>query len=130
MTGADILADTNAAIAWIKKDPVFARAMVSWSAPAISLFTLGELVFGALKSTRREQNRAAVERAKKSFVLVLPTERTSEVYAEIRFALRTKGRPIPENDLWIASLAIEYNLPLLTRDGHFREVDGLTVESW
>ena len=41
-----------------------------------------------------------------------------------------KGRPIPENDIWIAAIALQYDLTLITRDTHFGEVDNLKVESW
>jgi tRNA(fMet)-specific endonuclease VapC len=41
-----------------------------------------------------------------------------------------KGRPIPQNDLWIAAIALQYNLTLLMRDAHFQAVDGLLVQGW
>ena len=58
------------------------------------------------------------------------TGRTSRIYARIRDALRTKGRPIPANDLWIAAQAIEHGLPLLSRDRHFDVVSGVTRVHW
>jgi tRNA(fMet)-specific endonuclease VapC len=44
--------------------------------------------------------------------------------------LRGEGRPIPENDLWIAATASEHGLVLVTRDEHFDRVEGLLVERW
>ena len=44
--------------------------------------------------------------------------------------IRGKGRPIPENDLWIAVLARQHGLMLAARDGHFREIDGLPLAEW
>ncbi|HEY4572503.1 MAG TPA: PIN domain-containing protein [Thermoanaerobaculia bacterium] len=41
-----------------------------------------------------------------------------------------KGRPIPENDIWIAASARQHGLTLATRDGHFDDVDGLITETW
>jgi tRNA(fMet)-specific endonuclease VapC len=41
-----------------------------------------------------------------------------------------KGRPIPENDLWIAAIALEHDLIVATRDAHFGEIDNLKVEMW
>jgi tRNA(fMet)-specific endonuclease VapC len=55
---------------------------------------------------------------------------TARWYGEIKNALWVKGRPIPENDLWIAAIAPEHNLVLATRDAHFREIDTLKVEMW
>jgi len=43
---------------------------------------------------------------------------------------RTKGLPIPENDLWIAASARQHNLVLVTRDHHFDQVAGLSTEVW
>ena len=51
-------------------------------------------------------------------------------YARLRGALTRAGTPIPENDLWIAALAVEHGWPLATRDAHFARVPGLTVFDW
>jgi len=55
---------------------------------------------------------------------------TAQQYGDIKNQLRAKGRPIPENDIWIAAIAMQYQLTLVARDGHFHEVDGLQVEAW
>ncbi len=130
MTGADVLADTNAVIAWTKQDEDLARVSVAYHRPAISLITLGELYFGALKSAKPDQTTKAIDATRAAFYLLFPGERSAQIYAEVRWSLRRKGRPIPENDLWIAALALEHDIPLLTRDAHFVEVNGLRVVSW
>ena len=130
MSGDEILLDTNAVIAWIKQEERFARRVAPFSQASISLFTLGELYFGALKSTKPDANRKAIDSVKDSFRIVYPGEECGVRYAEVRFALRRKGRPIPENDVWIASTALEQGLPLMTRDSHFKEVEGLTLVEW
>lgn len=53
---------------------------------------------------------------------------TAYCYAEIRRELKGAGQPIPSNDLWIAALAREYGLPVVSRDSHFRAVRGLRVQ--
>jgi tRNA(fMet)-specific endonuclease VapC len=58
------------------------------------------------------------------------TARTTAVYARVRHQLRAAGTPIPENDVWIAATAIEHNLPLVTRDNHFKVVEELEVLAW
>ncbi len=55
---------------------------------------------------------------------------TARRYGEVKNALRLKGRPIPENDIWIAAVALQHGLTLITRDGHFNEIEELTVEAW
>jgi len=37
---------------------------------------------------------------------------------------------IPDNDMWIAAIARQHNLTLITCDKHFDAVDELTLESW
>jgi predicted nucleic acid-binding protein len=51
-------------------------------------------------------------------------------YARVLKGLTSKGRPIPDNDVWIAATAFQHNLTVLTRDSHFDEVDNLPIESW
>ena len=55
---------------------------------------------------------------------------TCKHYGFIKAKLKRKGKPIPENDIWISALALQYNLTLATRDRHFEEVDRLTIEEW
>ncbi len=62
---------------------------------------------------------------------VLPLDlATAHCYGTLKAALRKKGLPIPENDLWIAASAIQYGLILATRDRHFEQIEGLQIETW
>jgi tRNA(fMet)-specific endonuclease VapC len=42
--------------------------------------------------------------------------------------LRSLGKPIPENDIWIAAIAKEYDLILITRDKHFNHIKSITIQ--
>ena len=95
--------------------------------PAIAV---GELVYGALKSARVAENLQQVDAFVKANVILPCDAKTAEWYGHIKNVLRTKGRPIPENDLWIAALARQYGLTLATRDAHFQNIDGLAVVYW
>ena len=55
---------------------------------------------------------------------------TVRPYAEIRDRLKRAGTPIPSNDLWIAALAVQHRLPVVSRDTHFDQVRTLTRISW
>jgi tRNA(fMet)-specific endonuclease VapC len=44
--------------------------------------------------------------------------------------LKEKGRPLPENDIWIAAAAKRHEMVLVTRDRHFREVEDLQTADW
>ena len=62
--------------------------------------------------------------------LLVPSEATAREYGRIKAELRAAGKPIPENDIWIAAQAREHGLPVATCDEHFKCVDGLTVLDW
>lgn len=55
---------------------------------------------------------------------------TALEYAIIKNQLRKRGCPIPENDIWIAALAKQYNIALATRDKHFKEIKDVNVQTW
>jgi tRNA(fMet)-specific endonuclease VapC len=91
---------------------------------------LGELYYEALNSSKKESNLEKIEGFKEEIYLLDSDEFTARVYGEVKKRLKDKGTPIPENDIWIAAVAMQYNLTLVTRDNHFRHVDGLQVEKW
>ena len=53
--------------------------------------------------------------------------RTAQHYGQIRKKLEQKGRPVPENDIWIAALSLQYNLKLYARDQHFKEIEAIDL---
>ncbi|MDR3702337.1 MAG: PIN domain-containing protein [Candidatus Sulfopaludibacter sp.] len=57
-------------------------------------------------------------------------ETTANEYAEVRYELKRRGRTIPGNDIWIAALARQHALPLLSRDRHFDFVAGVKRIGW
>jgi tRNA(fMet)-specific endonuclease VapC len=91
---------------------------------------IGELYYGAYKSARVEANRTRIDKFVSTYAVLACDAVTAVLYGQIKNRLRQKGRPIPENDIWIAAIAQQYQLTLVSRDEHFREVDGLLVETW
>jgi tRNA(fMet)-specific endonuclease VapC len=129
MSGRFLL-DTNVVIALLEGEAVVKDQFAQAGEVFVSSIALGELYFGAGKSGRPQTNRARVDEfAANSAVLGCDTD-TARRYGEVKNALRLKGRPPPENDIWIAAIALQHGLTLITRDGHFNEVDDLTVEVW
>ena len=55
---------------------------------------------------------------------------TAGHYAEIRAELKSAGRPMPSNDLWIAALAREHKCSLVSRDGRFEAIRGIERIGW
>ena len=96
----------------------------------LPLVALGELYKGAEKSTRVEQNRMLADKFLRRVELLCPGIATARIYARTAAALESIGQPLPENDIWIAAVALESDMPLATRDAHFRRVAGLTIIEW
>ena len=124
------LTDTNAVSDVFKGQDSVSRLIEQADEIYVPSIVLGELYFMAENSARRVDNYAQVEEFVKNRTVLDCNQLTGLQYAKIRFQLKTKGRPIPENDLWIAAIALQYQIPLLTRDQHFQHVDGLTVVGW
>jgi tRNA(fMet)-specific endonuclease VapC len=92
------------------------------------VIAVGELIFGALKSTHQARNLQRIDEFVKNAVILPCDTDTSRSYAAIKHELKQSGQPIPDNDLWIAALAIQHDLLLLTHDQHFRNIAQLAVE--
>ncbi len=123
------LLDTNIVIAVLNKETAVERQLVGKTI-FLGTIILGELYYGARKSARSKENLAKIETLVAGYPLLDCTKQTAEQYGPLKNELETKGRLIPENDLWIAALAKQHSLTLVTRDEHFKRVDGLQVESW
>lgn len=91
---------------------------------------LGELYFGALRSHNPPTQMQEIARLSTKYTVLPCNELTARHYADIRHALEAAGGRIPENDMWIAALAIQHQLTLVTRDTHFARISGLTIETW
>ena len=100
---------------------------VNFLVPSI---VLGELYAGARKSGRVNENLARIDAMIRPDIVLSCDAATAWSYGVIKQALRLKGQPIPENDLWIASIALQHGLTLITRDAHFGAVDGISLEAW
>jgi tRNA(fMet)-specific endonuclease VapC len=59
-----------------------------------------------------------------------PPAWANSMHLHIKSVLRLKGHPLPENDIWIAAIALQYNLILVTRDAHFLEIENLQTVAW
>ena len=95
--------------------------------PAVAL---GELYFGAAKSGRPAENAARVDGLTATSTVLACDLGVAQEYGLAKQRLREKGRPIPENDIWIAATAKHFGLVLVTRDGHFEAVEGLDKVDW
>lgn len=126
----EFLLDTNIVIALTLRDGAVLERLDNDVTVFLSSIVLGELFFGAYRSARVEENlERAAELAAQNAVLVCDTS-TARHYGRIKNRLREAGRPIPENDIWIAAPARQHALTLVSRDAHFEEIEGLEVQAW
>lgn len=116
-------------IALINAEPAVASRLAG-IAVFIPLHVIGELHYGARNSRRAAENLARVEQLVQSTSILLPDVETPRWYGEVRHQLRLKGRPLPANDVWIASQARHHDLTLVSGDAHFREVESLKLDVW
>ena len=91
---------------------------------------IGELYYGARKSDRPTENLAKINDIVQQIRIIPCNLGTARWYGIIKNQLRRKGRLIPDNDIWIAAIAMQRGLILVTRDAHFDEVESLQTEHW
>jgi predicted nucleic acid-binding protein len=96
---------------------------------ALNSTVLGELLAGFAVGSREAKNRTELQQflASDRVHILLVDDGTAAYYATVYRILRSKGRPIPTNDMWIAASALQYGYALFSYDGHFQYVDGLLV---
>lgn len=124
------LLDTNIVIAIFNGEATIGQRLETGPEIFLSSVVFGELYFGAVKSNRPEANMGQVEEFARACTLVGNDDGTGRSYGALKYDLRRRGRPIPENDIWIAACALQHDLTLVTRDRHFKYVEGLPFEAW
>ncbi len=128
------LLDTNICIYIAKCSPLEVRSRfdkMPADSVAMSVITLGELRYGAEKSQARKKALAALEQLQSVIQVVPLAEAAGASYGQIRSELQRVGKPIGNNDLWIAAHAHSEGWTLVTNnEREFRSVKGLTVENW
>lgn len=124
------LLDTNVIISLFAKDSQIHDRMAKAKEVFVPCIAIGELYFGAYKSLKLEENLACIDEfAQNNTVLPCDTD-IAKKYGNIKSSLKEKGLPIPENDIWIAAIAQQYALTLITKDSHFEAIENLKIEIW
>lgn len=125
-----MILDTNAVSALLAGDTELAEVLQGSTRHQLPSIVLGEYRYGLQRSRKRRRIEPWLdELERESEVLVVDAE-TARSYAAVREALRKEGHPIPENDVWIAALALQHSLPVVSRDVDFDAVEGLRRVSW
>jgi tRNA(fMet)-specific endonuclease VapC len=129
MSGRYLL-DTNIVIALFANDGSVVEQVRGAGEVFIPSVVIGELYYGARRSGRVEANTARVDEFATENVVLSCNVETAKWYGQIKDELRRRGRPIPENDIWVAALALQHDLTLVSRDEHFGQVQSLRAEAW
>lgn len=121
------LLDTNAYTAFTRGSANVLEVVLAADEVAMSAVVVGELLYGFRWGRQFDNNMATLQEfmdsPKVRFLDV--TRATADLYAVIMAALRSKGRLIPTNDIWIAAQSMEANAALVSADAHFESVDDL-----
>lgn len=129
-SGAYLL-DSSVLILSLRGDATIKARIASLSTGYVSSIVLGELYFGAYGSPTRKDAALKDVATIMTTITDLPLDAlTAEIYGRIKQELKAKGFQMPDNDLWIAATAIQYDLTLAARDSHFDWIDGLKIEQW
>lgn len=115
---------TSAYSALIAGDMTVLDALGEASEVYISIFVIGELYYGFTNGSKEKKNREILNHflKKPTVQIIHTTMETAEIYGRLKTNLKIKGTPVPINDLWIASHAIETGSFLLTFDSHFKTI--------
>ena len=125
-----MILDTNALSAFVDGEAGVGSILSRQHRAAIPVIVLGEFRYGITRSRHRQAYEDWLDSQLRHFDLLSVTPETTMPYASLRVALKRLGRPIPANDVWIAALAIEHRLPILSRDEHFDAVPEVQRITW
>jgi len=125
--------DTDICIYWLKGNENIERKIIRAGLPNIfiTVITECELYYGAFKSAKKEKNLAVVKELKKKIQTLHTGEGVASNYGRIKSHLESKGEPVDDADLLIASIALTNGSTLVTNNiDHFKKVPGLKFENW
>lgn len=116
--------DTNIIIDWFRGD-TDTKLFLNNIDFEIPVIFIGELFYGAENSSNKEKHFEQIRKFSEEFTIINSTDETAKMYALIKSELKKQGKPIPENDIWIAAIAVENNKSLVTNDRHFSSISNL-----
>ena len=116
-----MILDTNALSAWAEGVAAVEAPLRSARRLVVPSIVLGEYYFGIRPSSHRDRYQDWLRRYLPLAEIAIVTHAT----AGVRLELKRSGNPIPPNDAWIAALARQHGLPVLSNDAHFDRVDGV-----
>lgn len=126
----NFLLDTNIVIEMFSGNRAIQEKMQNSYNVFLASPVIGELYYGARKSDRILENLRRINSFVDEHIFLACDLETADWSGIIKARLQQKGRLISDNDIWIAAIAMQHGLILVTRDSHFDEIESLQVESW
>ena len=123
------LLDTNVIIRFLGGDTRAKELLATIEKVSIPATVMGELYYGAYKSSRVQDNLTLIKQSLFDFPIISIDDSIADMYGEIKEKLRKKGVQIPENDLWIAATALSCQSVLVSFDSHFTHIEGLIIKN-
>jgi tRNA(fMet)-specific endonuclease VapC len=125
-----MILDTNALSAWIDGNSAIEGVLAQAATLKLNSISLGEFRFGILQSRHRLEYENQLSSIESDLETLTIDGSTAMLYALVRHELKSQGRPIPYHDIWIAALARQHRLPILSRDTHFDGARGIQRVDW
>ena len=122
------LVDTNVIIRFFKGETELFSLFDYMENLYVSSISVGELMYGAELSKKSDFNRENYFCFCQQMKVLYPDLEVAKSYGKIKASLKEKGKPIPENDIWIAATCHAADLTLITADSDFDFVDEISVE--
>ena len=129
MSGRHLL-DTNIIVAIFKQETQVLQRLAAATEVFVPVIAIGELYYGAQHSGQVAKNLAQVQGFAAQSKILSCDLATADYYGQIKQELKQKGNPIPENDIWIAAIARQHSLTVVSHDQHFQQVPSLDLEAW
>lgn len=96
----------------------------------ISFMTFAELKLWTLKNNWGKKRKNNFKEFLKDYIVIYPDENLCEVWAQIKADAHKYGNPIDTADAWVASVALYFDVPLVTNNRrHFQNVKNLKIIS-
>ena len=127
------LIDTDIIIYSLKNNENVIRNfnLYSQEPKAVSIITIGELLYGAYKSQRKIENLGKVHRIADIFPVIEISMTIIDTFAHLKADLNAKGIVVDEFDLLIGATALSMNYSIVTNNvQHFKKIPDLTIINW
>jgi tRNA(fMet)-specific endonuclease VapC len=120
-----LLLDTNILLHLVRENRVGKsieskfRLQTRSERPLVSIISLGEILAFVKRRSWGTSKISALEALLQSLIVLEISDEVLELYAQIDVVLQRAGRPVQQNDMWIAATAIASGAHLLTTDKDF-----------